>query len=175
MPSDIQILVKNQPVTSKDDFWVWKFTKSGAYTVKSGFWLAFQEKSKEIRQVVEALPSLNSLKSQIWKVQAAPKIRTFLWKALSQALPVADLLRERGMKCDDRCQLCGFEGESVNHMLFTCHLPRNCWAISNIPSPRYGFSDQSIYENIAYLLKVIKDVRFDVEVNRSWPWILWYL
>ena len=175
VPSDIQTLLKNQPVTSKEDFWVWKFNKSGAYSVKSGYWLAAQEKSKEIRQVAEALPSLNSLKSQIWKVQTAPKIRTFVWKAVSQALPVADLLMERGMKCDDRCQLCGFEGESVNHILFSCHLPRKCWAVSNIPSPRGGFSDHSIYENIAYLLKVCKDVRFDVETNRSWPWVLWYL
>lgn len=68
--------------------------------------------------MAEALPSLNSLKSQIWKVQTVPKIKTFVWKAMSQALLVADLLRKRGMKCDDRCQLCGFEGESVNHIGF---------------------------------------------------------
>lgn len=35
--SDVQILLKNQSVTSKEDFWVWKFNKSGAYSVKSGY------------------------------------------------------------------------------------------------------------------------------------------
>lgn len=124
VPSDIRILLKTQLVTSKEYFWVWKYNKSGAYTVKSGYWLAFQEKIKEARQMAEALPSINPLKTQIWKVVTAPKIRTFAWKALSQALPVADLLRERGMKCDERCQLCGSDGESVNHVLFGCHMAR---------------------------------------------------
>ncbi|XP_018435286.2 uncharacterized protein LOC108807498 [Raphanus sativus] len=175
VPSDIQLLLKNQPVTSKEDFWVWKFNKSGAYSVKSGYWLAYQEKSKETRQRAEALPSINPLKTQIWKVSTAPKIRLFVWKALSQALPVADLLIDRGMKCDDRCQLCGCEGESVNHVLFSCHLARKCWALSNIPSPRGGFSQGSLYQNMNYLLKMSKNAKLEIEITRCWPWILWYL
>lgn len=164
--------MKNQPVTTKEDYWVWKFNKSGAYSVKSGYWLAARAKHKEALILVEALPSLNPLKAQIWKVQTAPKIRTFLWKALSQALPVAALLNERGMKCDERCQLCGYEGESVNHILFSCHMARKCWALSNIPSPRGGFSDHSLYQNIAFLLKASKNANFDVGFTRNWPWIL---
>lgn len=83
VPLDIQTLLKNQPVTTKEDFWVWKFNKSGAYSVKSGYWLASQEKSKEIHRMAEALPSLNPLKTQIWKVLTAPKIKTFAWKLSS--------------------------------------------------------------------------------------------
>lgn len=158
VPLDVQILMKNQPVIAKEDFWAWNFNRSGVYSVMSGYWLASQGKNKEIHRVAEALPSINILKVQTWKVQTAPKIKTFIWKALSQALLVAELLRERGMKCDERCQLCGFEGESVNHMLFSCHLARQCWALSNLPSPQYGFNDLSIYENLSYLLKLSKDL-----------------
>ncbi|XP_013634222.1 PREDICTED: uncharacterized protein LOC106339898 [Brassica oleracea var. oleracea] len=167
VPSDIQIIIKNQPVTSKEDFWSWKLNKSGAYSVKSGYWLAFREKSKELRSWVEALPSINSLKAQVWKVQAGPKIKIFVWKALSQALPVAELLSERGMKCDERCQLCGFEGESVNHVLFSCNLARQCWALSNIPSPRNGFNDESIYENLDYLLTLSKAEEISRKVKKE--------
>ena len=84
-------------------------------------------------------------------------------------------LIERGMKCDDRCQLCGFEGESVNHVLFSCHLARICWALSNIPSPRGGFSVSSIYENISYLLRTRPVGRYGADSVRSWPWLLWFL
>lgn len=79
------------------------------------------------------------------------------------------------MICDDRCQLCGFEGESVNHLLFSCHLARKCWALSNIPSPYNGFSVSSVYTNMSYLLSLKIDRRVENETMRSWPWILWYL
>lgn len=175
VPSDIQTLLRTQPITSKEDLWAWKFNKSGAYSVKSGYWLAFQEKSKETRRIAEALPSINPLKTQIWKVSTAPKIKMFVWKALSQALPVAAHLIERCVKFDETCQLCGCEGESVNHVLFSCHLARKCWALANIPSLRSGFSQFSLYQNMAYLLKLSKNARFEIETTRCWPWILWYL
>lgn len=73
VPSDIQTMLKNQPVVSKEDFWVWKFNKSGAYSVKSGYWLAAQDKSKELQRVMETLPLINVLKAKSWKVQTAPK------------------------------------------------------------------------------------------------------
>lgn len=37
-------------------------------------------------------------------------------------------LLARGMKVDARCQRCGFEGESINHVLFTCPAARRIWA-----------------------------------------------
>lgn len=82
---------------------------------------------------------------------------------------------ERGLKCDDRCQLCGFERESVNHGLFSCHLARICWDLSNIPSPINGFSESSVYENISYFLRLRNDGRSGPDTLRSWPWLLWYL
>lgn len=175
VPSDIQVLLRNQSVTSREDFWVWRYNKSGKYTVKSGYWLALQEKTKVLRQTIEALPLINGLKAQAWKVQTAPKIKTFIWKALSQALPVSDCLKDRGLKCDERCQLCGFEGETVNHVLFGCHQARKCWALSNIPNPQNGFSDSSIYTNVYYLLNLKATRKGDEEGYRCWPWILWYL
>ena len=33
VPSDVRILLQNQSVVSKQDFWSWKFNKNGAYSV----------------------------------------------------------------------------------------------------------------------------------------------
>ncbi|KAG2284496.1 hypothetical protein Bca52824_055716 [Brassica carinata] len=51
VPSDVQILLKHQPVTVKEDFWNWRFNKSGAYMVKSGYWLATKENNLENQKV----------------------------------------------------------------------------------------------------------------------------
>ena len=63
----------------------------------------------------------------------APKIKIFMWKALSNALSVNDGLLPRGLKIDLRCQRCGMEGESINHVLFSCPAARHVWAQSNFP------------------------------------------
>ena len=175
VPSDVQILLKHQPVTVKEDFWNWRFNKSGAYMVKSGYWLATKENNLEVRRIAEALPSINILRVQIWKVHSAPKIKVFVWKALSDALPVAELLIARGLKGDERCQLCGFEGESINHALFCCHFARQCWALSDLPSPPNGFNEDSIYENMSYLLNLSKNQKVEMRLSRVFPWLLWYL
>ncbi|KAF3544122.1 hypothetical protein DY000_02000945 [Brassica cretica] len=71
------------------------------------------------------------LKPSLGRFRRLLRIKTFIWKALSQALPVAVCLIERA-----------------------CHVARICWALSNIPCPRLGFSVSSIYENISYLLSL---------------------
>ena len=75
-----------------------------------------------------------------------------MWKALSNALSVNVGLLSRGLKIDLRCQRCGKEGESINHVLFTCLSARLVWAQSNFPFPRRGFENITLYENFNYLL-----------------------
>lgn len=60
-------------------------------------------------------------------------------KFSSEAIHVADHLLERGMKGDTRCQICGMEGEAMNHVLFTCSIARQSWALCNFPTPVNGF------------------------------------
>ena len=74
---------------------------------------------------------------------------------------------------DSRCQICGNEGESINHLLFQCTLSRQVWAEAGIPQPEFGFHETSIYQNISYLVD-LKKRRLGVNENkRAWPWIIW--
>lgn len=92
-----------------------------------------------------------------------------MWKALNGALRVADFLAHRGMKGDIRCQICGHDGESVNHILFSCTLARQAWACSNIPHPKEGFDSISLFSNFHFLLGLSKQKKVSLEIRSMFP------
>ena len=172
-PQDIEIILKIKPVISSPDFYIWNHSRSGDYTVRSGYWFAEKEANKEAFVSGGLLPSLNGIKDRIWSLDTAPKIKIFLWKVISGALPVSDKLIERGMKIDTRCQICGLEGESINHVLFTCTIARQTWANSNFPHPPHGFDPSSVYSNIFYVLKTRINTLVPEQIRRKGPWLIW--
>lgn len=174
-PEEVDVILRNKPVVSKADFWIWKFNKSGDYSVKSGYWLAFKESKKDMIFEVEMLPSLNGLKEQVWSLQTAPKIKVFFWKSLCAAISVADGLLVRGLNTGLRCQVCDLNGESVNYVLFSCSLATQVWALSNYPQPPEGFHQSPIFVNFQFMLQGLKRVDVPLEIRRSFPWIIWFL
>jgi hypothetical protein len=63
----------------------------------------------------------------IWKCKFPLKIKFFLWQAFNNKLHVTKSLAKRGWKGDIHCCLCGLI-ESVDHLLFKCHLARLIWS-----------------------------------------------
>jgi hypothetical protein len=56
------------------------------------------------------------------------KIKFFLWQVFNNKLQVASSLVKRGWKGYINCCLCG-KIESVNHILFQCHLAKLIWGV----------------------------------------------
>ncbi|CAL9221313.1 unnamed protein product [Arabidopsis halleri] len=77
------------------------------------------------------------------------------------------------MKIDSRCQSCGCEGESIQHVLFGCAFPRQVWAMSDFPAPEMGFERGSVFSNIFHLLINRDNLKWPIELRRSFPWIIW--
>ena len=173
--ADIKLILKQKPAMGEKDAYEWVHNRWGAYTVKSGYWLACSLDQSEVRREAVARPSLNELRSKVWKVNTAQKIRIFLWKALSNALSVTDELIARGMKVDSRCQRCGFSSESINHILFSCPVARLLWAQIGFPFPPRGFENRTLLENFAYLLEIKSNKEFPDALTRIFPWVLWML
>lgn len=143
--------------------------------MKSGYWLACSLDQSDVRRSSKFKPSLNDLRSKIWKINTAPKIKVFLWKALSNALAVSEECEARGMKVDPRCQRCGEIGESINHVLFKCLAARLVWATSGFPFLPRGFEHRGLYANFGYLLNADRDKSIPKELWRVFPWILWMI
>ena len=78
---DIDLICKKKPVVNIEDFWVWLHSKSGEYSVKSGYWLAFKANKPELIAEASHQPSTNGLKEVIWSTPTSPKIKLFLWRS----------------------------------------------------------------------------------------------
>lgn len=174
-PADIEIICKTKPLVSEPDYRIWLHNKNGDYTVRSGYWLANKDQNQAALLTADAQPSINPIKKLIWALLAPSKIKVFMWKAVSGALPVAEKLASRGISLDQRCQLCGLEGESINHLLFVCTFARQVWALCNLPSPEDGFAGHSLYYNMFFILQLAKNDHIQAEKRRAIPWILWRL
>ncbi|XP_075475870.1 uncharacterized protein LOC142514222 [Primulina tabacum] len=78
--------------TNNPDFWVWHYSKSGKYTVKSGYWVGLENSS---------LSEENGVAREwgkIWNLQVPPKVKHFLWRATRNCLPVRASLQRKGKK-----------------------------------------------------------------------------
>ncbi|CAA7049019.1 unnamed protein product [Microthlaspi erraticum] len=137
--------------------------------------LEFQPVNKgEILKEAELQPSLNSLKASVWKLPTTQKIKKFIWKVLCGGVAVGDKLEERGMKIQNVCQACGLDGESLNHLFFTCSFSRQVWTLSDLPLPELGFAE-SVYSNINYLVEQRKNDLVPKEISRRFSWVIWFL
>ena len=151
-PTDIPLILSIRPSHCfKDDGYCWNHSKSGLYTVKSGYKLAKQMK-EEKGEVAVTEPSINPLKAMIWKLQAPRKIKHFLWQALTECVATCSRLADRHCGTDRSCPRCGDGEESLNHLLFLCPPALQTWALSDIPSIPGSFPSKSLYENFDYLL-----------------------
>lgn len=64
-PVDIPRIKKIRPVVSQEDFYVWKYNKSGNFSVKSAYWLSSLDIVSEVSREANSLPSTNELKSEV--------------------------------------------------------------------------------------------------------------
>ncbi|XP_010481092.1 PREDICTED: uncharacterized protein LOC104759918 [Camelina sativa] len=139
-------------INQQPDSLGWHFTKTGKYTVRSGYQAARMTVTQE-NQVVAHGPDITPLKAAVWKTQCPPKLQHFMWQILSGCLSVTANLRRRGISCDVHCSRCGAEDETINHALFECPPPaRQAWAIANVPTGFQAFPTPSVYANLDHFL-----------------------
>uniref|UniRef100_A0A7N2R5Q9 Reverse transcriptase zinc-binding domain-containing protein n=1 Tax=Quercus lobata TaxID=97700 RepID=A0A7N2R5Q9_QUELO len=87
-------------------FLYWLHTKSGEYTVRSGYYIARQI-AKEKDEVGECSRTGMSglIWNMLWKLKIPNKIKIFGWRAWNNALPTRENLFKRRVVHDVRCEL----------------------------------------------------------------------
>lgn len=79
---------------------IWHYNKNGKYTVKSGYWVVSEIMSSnmEFRTSGEW--------KNVWNLQISPKVKTFLWRAIRDCLPVRATLQRKGIPVPLTCVHC---------------------------------------------------------------------
>ncbi|KAH6775310.1 hypothetical protein C2S52_012871 [Perilla frutescens var. hirtella] len=117
------------PLYRGTDQIMWRHTKNGIYSVRSGYFIACQMRDDQLNISVTSADS-----SSVWKwihgLKVLPKIQHFLWASARGRLPVATELRRRQVQCDILCQRCGVMGKMVEHALRDCEWMRFYWQVS---------------------------------------------
>lgn len=95
----------------------WNYNEDGVYTVKSGYWLSTHLPNQE--NGLQTFGNVN-IKKKIWKTEVTSKLKHFLWKLLSKALPTGNNLKRRHVVRESQCRRCCQHEETDDHLFFEC-------------------------------------------------------
>lgn len=94
---------------------------------------------------------------------------------MAGALAVKIQLRSRGLPLDTTCPVCHEGAETICHMLFHCSTAKEVWQASYFLSPPVGWSTNSVFLNIHYLISCSQKQSIGESVRLAFPWILWQI
>ncbi|XP_031124180.1 uncharacterized protein LOC116026894 [Ipomoea triloba] len=124
-PEDVE-RISSIPISPEyEDTWFWYGDPKGCYSVKDGY-----------RSILGDFvgPSGGFDKwNYLWKIKVPPKWRTFMWRALSDTLPVTTNLLLKRVEVDPLCPMCGLSHENVMHALVLCEFSSIVWQETNLP------------------------------------------
>nr|XP_027120381.1 uncharacterized protein LOC113737334 [Coffea arabica] len=136
---DIVNQISNIPLSlyNRKDRLFWKHSKSGIYTVKTGYVIAKEEKEvTNQRPAPDPETSWEIRKHTVWKtlwsLNIKLKLKHFLWRCLQNGLATKDALYKRFGIGNKFCHCCGEDMETIEHIFFTCPTAKVIWKIAPV-------------------------------------------
>ena len=95
-----------------------------------------------------------SLWAQVWSVMVPLKVRHFLWRVCSNALPTMANLFRSGITVTGRCSFCQVDNETALHALWSCPSLDLVWATHRLARKVFGRHPSTMIDVISYLFEV---------------------
>jgi hypothetical protein len=118
--------VSNVVVVDDKDYFKWRLTKSGVFTVQSLY-----------LHDIDTHPPFQHRK--IWKWKIPLKIKIFLWFLQKGVVLTKDNLAKKNWKGSQQCVCCNFN-ETIQHLFLDCPSAKMIWRIifyaTNLTQPR---------------------------------------
>lgn len=159
----LKIVTSTTPV---EDALVWLPEKSGSYSTRSGYRLATTYE----REFVPPAPNFDWFK-HVWNVKTSPKLKDFLWRVTSKAIPVSANLELRGFPpfC---CKRCGGVEDDL-HTFLLCPFANLVWELAPLTERQdVSLPSFALLLFLGYKSVTLPPVGLHVPL---WPWILWNL
>lgn len=110
-----QIMALRPSLLVVEDAYIWRPTKDGVFTEKSGYHSIIAPKESNL-PISNSEDEFNWIKD-IWNGSCSPKIKVFLWSVIQKAIPLGYNLQKRGLLHEAKCIRCG-ELEIEAHIFF---------------------------------------------------------
>ncbi|KAM1498581.1 hypothetical protein ACFX10_021399 [Malus domestica] len=106
---------------SSNDRLVWPFVKNGIYSVKSGYhWAMTRNIQQRIGNPHRSALIPKQVWKCVWKLEVQPKIRSFMWRSLQEAVATNVNLFMRRSSSSTLCPICNRYEESLVHLFLQC-------------------------------------------------------
>lgn len=118
----------------REDSVFWSFSKDGSYSSKSSYSFLDVLQNMQSGSPHGTPPIEKALWNKVWKVKTSPKLKHFLWRALSRALVVKEILQSRGILVNPSCNAYNMMAlETICHVLFTCTTAKKLGSYPTFP------------------------------------------
>ena len=111
---------------TQPDLLYWPRSRDGSYVVNEGYQLLCEEENRELA-LASSSKGVNYFWKKIWGLKVLGRIKHFMWKAYSTALPTKQNLMKRNINSDDVYQLCLRQSKSTMHTLWECEVVWFVW------------------------------------------------
>ena len=128
LPEDREAIL-GIPLSSSNtsDRIVWAENRSRKFTVKSAYALALEEKAHNTEANYSDESARRKIWKTIWQLRIPQKIKHFAWRAGRDILATKSNLAKRRITPNGMCDLCGYNEETVYHLLWGCDHAKEVW------------------------------------------------
>uniref|UniRef100_A0A803NG12 Uncharacterized protein n=1 Tax=Cannabis sativa TaxID=3483 RepID=A0A803NG12_CANSA len=103
-----------------NNHWAWIGEKTGHFSVKSAYKLLQTQKSNRLRD------NNFGFWRKLWHLKIPPKVKNFMWRAVSDVLPTCLQLVSKGASVSPMCLVCHHTAETATHILLNCPFALAC-------------------------------------------------
>ena len=154
--------------TDQDDCLIWPGCKDGNYSVKSGYQLLCES------ETLGAASSSDSSKQnlfwkRVWKLHIPNKIKVFLWRVCSNALPTMENLKRRRVLEDAKCKSCLAAEENTLHAIWSCEKLQHIW----FPCFSWVQTEHPQIPEVQELISLVGQRSDKLELFAVVAWFIW--
>ena len=155
------------------DLVVWNAMSKGKFSVRSAYMVAMNLcDHPEIGSCSNDGPIKNFWR-KIWSLQIPNKVKHFAWRACKNILPCLSNLKRKGIMVDDKCVLCGVEGESTGHLFWDCTEAAEVWKFTGFFQSQHTVQFQNFIDLLWFLWDTQQCSDDALSLAISIAWAMW--